>query len=459
MSTATVIVERMAPEGPAIARAPGSSRVIFVPHGVPGDRLEIELTLEKSSFARGRILKLLEPGVERREPPCALHYDPSRARPACGGCDWQQFKEEAQLRHKREIISDCLVRIAKLRDVAVEPVIPSPSVWGYRNKVQVPFTEPAPGGTRPRAGFYATGSRDIVDMEDCPVQPELSVRVVRAIKDTYAKQNWGRQRGWLKHLYLRTNSRGEALAALVTRAKGFPGGSSGQESFIAEMNKSFPEIVSLYQNIQPLETAVILGPDWIRLWGRRQLQETIGRFKFQASPGAFLQVNTPAAALLYDAALAALRHGGRTWETVLDLYCGVGTLSAWVASSVGRVVGVEENRDAVRDAYKNIELNGIKNARFSAGRAEALLPKLMKSLPGRELAALVDPPRAGLSVPVMRCLTAAPLRRLVYLSCDPATFARDAGYLTQAGYKLLRVAPFDLFPQTSHVELVGLFDR
>lgn len=459
MKTATVVVERMAPEGLAIARAPESSRVIFVPHGVPGDHLEIELHSEKSSFARGRILKLSAPGAERREPPCPLHYDPSRTRLACGGCDWQQLKDEAQLSHKREIILDCLSRIAKLREVDVMPVTPSPGLWGYRNKVQVPFAAPAAGSTRPQAGFYASGSRAIVDMEDCPVQPELSVRIVRAVKDLYVSQNWSRQPGWLKHLFLRTNTQGEALVALVTRSRGFPGGSRGEESFVAEMRKAFPEIASLYQNIQPEDTAVILGRDWARLWGRRQLQEKIGRFIFQASPGAFLQVNTPAAALLYTAALAALLEGGKTWPAVLDLYCGVGTLSLWVASSVGRVTGVEENRDAVRDAYKNAELNGVKNARFSAGRAEAVLPRLLKDAAGAAQAALVDPPRMGLSVPVLRCLTHSSLRRLVYLSCDPATFARDAGYLCQSGYKLHRVAPFDLFPQTSHVELVGLFDR
>jgi 23S rRNA (uracil1939-C5)-methyltransferase len=184
----------------------------------------------------------------------------------------------------------------------------------------------------------------------------------------------------------------------------------------------------------------------------------MGRFRFSVSPGAFMQVNTPSAEILYDEAKAAMNEGGRKFPMGLDLYCGVGTLTLWLAGSFPKIVGVEENREAVQDGYRNAERNGIKNARFRAGRAESVLPKLAKELTPT-CAAVVDPPRIGLSQPVRRFLTDSRLKRLVYVACDPATFARDAGFLSHSGYVLKRAQPVDLFPQTSHVELVALLDR
>jgi len=452
-----VTVERLAPEGEAIARAEGSSRVVFVPSGVPGDRLEVEVSSAKSSFARARILKVLEAGPERISPPCPLHFDPGRPGPACGGCDWQQLGYEAQLRHKREIVLDALKRIAKLRDAAVAPTLASPQAWAYRNKVQIPFGLPK-GARRPLAGFYAAGSHQIVDFEACPVQPELSVRIALKVKDLAGRFHWPvydekTGRGWLRHLFVRTTSEGKALAALVTRSEEFP----RRQEFLGEMKSDFPELVSLYQNIQPLRTSVILGPAWRHLWGERTIEEKIGRFSFLVSPGSFLQVNTPAACLLYDSALSCARQGGPL-DLALDLYCGAGTLTLWLSEAFQRLIGVEENRQAVRDAWRNAGRNKVKNVRFLGGRVEAVLPRLKGELPAR-CAAIADPPRSGLGVPVLRFLTGPAIRRLVYVSCNPATFARDAGYLVHSGFKLLSVQPVDLFPQTSHVELVGLLDR
>ncbi len=222
------------------------------------------------------------------------------------------------------------------------------------------------------------------------------------------------------------------------------------------MHAQHPEIVGLHLNVQPERTSVVLGPEWRRLWGAREIEETLGRFRFTVSPGAFLQVNTPAAEVLYDEAKAAMREGGRKFPMgLLDLYCGVGTLTLWMADTFPKILGVEENRDAVKDAYRNAERNGVRNARFKAGRAESVLPKLANELPA-ECAALVDPPRIGLSQPVRRFLTDKRIRRVVYVSCDPATFARDANYLAHSATALKRVQPVDLFPQTSHVELVAL---
>lgn len=456
----TVRVSRMAPEGEAVAKAEGSNRVVFVSGGAPGDLCEVEVVAAKSNFARARLLRLLETGPERIAPPCPLHFAPDRSGPACGGCDWQHLAYAAQLRHKSAMVRDCVERIAKLKDIAILPALASPKEWGYRNKVMVPFGQDA---GRPRglvAGFYAAGSHSIVDFSACPVQPDLSVRVVLKVKELAAEFGWQAYdersaKGSLRHAFVRTNGRGQALLCVVTHNPHLP----RAEDFVARLRAALPELVGIHQNVQPLKTSVILGPGWRRLWGAQALEEKLGRFRFQVGPASFLQVNTEAAERLYAAAAAALGDGGRRFEQVLDLYCGVGTLTLWLAQTAARVIGVEENRDAVHDAWENARGNGVRNVRFCAGRVESVLPRLYRDGPAGSWAAVVDPPRAGLSVPVLRCLTHPSLRRLVYVSCNPATFARDAGYLCQSGFALVKIQPVDLFPQTSHVELVGQFDR
>lgn len=449
-----VKVERMAPEGEAIARSEETNKIVFVPHGVPGDRLEVETVETKGTFSRARIRSVLAPGPDRVPPPCPLHFDPSRRGPACGGCDWQQMSYPVQLRHKREIVLDCLSRIGKIRGAEVGETLASPRDWRYRNKVQIPFGE-GPQGVI--AGFYAVGSHRIVDFDDCPVQPELSVKIALKVKELARRWRWPvyeEGRGWLRHLFVRSNERGQALAALVSKSPEFP----KQAEFVEEMRRSFPELIGLHQNVQPLKSSVVLGPSWRKLWGADRIEERIGKLSFMVSPGAFLQVNTGAAEILYETALKAATSEGVPGADLIDLYCGVGTIGLFMAQAFHRVTGIEENREAVQDAWKNAERNSIKNARFLVGSAESALPRALKETAGRAIV-VVDPPRAGCSPQVLRALGAAGLKRLVYVSCNPATFARDAGQLLRAGYSLDGVQPVDLFPQTSHVELVGLFDR
>ena len=452
-----VRVLRLALEGEAVAKAEGSARVVFVPGGAPGDFCEVEIVTAKSNFARARLVHLLEPGPERIEPPCPLHLAPGRPGPACGGCDWQHLDYAAQLKHKTALVRDCLERIAKLKGVPIADTAPSPKIWAYRNKVMVPFGLDPVG--KIIAGFYAAGSHRIVDFSACPIQPELSTRIVLKVKELATLLRWlphdeRANRGWLRHVFVRVNSQGRALVTIVTKGQHLP----GEKAFLDGLRAAFPKITAVMHNVQPLETSVILGPRWRRLWGAESLEEKMGPFTLTASPEAFLQVNTQAAEILYDAALGFLGEGGRRFTQVLDVYCGVGALTLWLAKAADRLTGVEENRGAVRNAWKNAAKNGARNVRFIAGKAESVLPRLMKGL-AAPAAAVVDPPRAGLSVPVIRGLTNPLIRRIVYVSCNPATFARDAGFLSHSGFSLLKIQPVDLFPQTSHVELVGLLDR
>ncbi len=454
----TVKIDSMAPTGDGVARAEGSARVIFVPGAVAGDKLEVEIVEAKSNFARARIKRVISSGPERIDPPCQHHPAPSRPGPGCGGCGWQNLAYEAQLRAKRQVVVDCVKRIGKFANAEelVSAVHAAPKQWGYRNKVQIPFGD---GPHGPVMGFYSAGTRSIVDMKECPIQPELSVRIALTVKKMAIARRWSfydpkTGKGWLRHLYIRTNVEGQAIVALVVTRGEF----SDREAFAAELVAQHPEVIGIHVNVQQERTAVVIGEQWRRLWGAREIEETMGRFRFSVSPGAFLQVNTPSAVILYDEAKAAMREGGRKFPMGLDLYCGVGTLTLWMADCFPKIVGVEENREAVQDAYRNAERNRVRNARFKAGRAEAVLPKLARELTS-ECAALVDPPRVGLSHPVRRFLTDKRLKRVVYVSCDPATFARDAGFLCHSGYVLKRVQPVDLFPQTPHVELVALLDR
>jgi len=457
-----VRIERMAPQGMGLGRPAGGrgGKIVFVPYTAPGDVVEVEMERVRSGFCQARFLRLDAPGPGRVEPACPLHFAPRRPGPACGGCDWQHLSPQTQLEAKREMVRDCLFRIAKLRSPEVEPTIPAPAPWRYRNKVLVPF-----GQERgvPIAGFYSPGTHRIVGFEDCPVQPELSVRLVRKVRSMAASLGWrvydeAANSGWLRHLFVRTNSQGQALVALVTRTPEF----REQEDFVASMRREFPEIVALFQNVQPLKTPVVLGPSWRKLWGADRLEERLGALRLLASPAAFLQVNTPACELLYREVREGLCAGGKRPSIVLDLYCGVGSIALWVADASDRVLGFDENREAIVDAWGNARFNGVRNARFHAGSIETQLGPIRKILAGCErgtASVILDPPRSGCAKSVLKALFDPAVGRVLYVSCNPATLARDVDWLCRHRWRLSKVQPVDLFPQTSHVETVAILDR
>jgi 23S rRNA (uracil1939-C5)-methyltransferase len=449
-------VLRLATEGAGIAVPEGhAGPVIFVPFTSPGDRVEIEIAEIQKNFARARLVKIISTGLERVTPKCSLHFSLERKGSFCGGCNWQHLDYSAQLAHKREIVQDSLIKIGGLKDVLVKETLRSPKIWEYRNKVQIPFGRQS---GKIIAGFYEPGSHRIVDFEDCCVQSPLSVRISLKVKalvqelglPVYDEQSGS---GWLRHLLIRSNSRNQALLAFITRSQDFP----KKEHILKTLRESFPEIVGIHQNVQPLKTSVILGRIWKKLWGRDAIVERIGPFAFLVSAGSFLQVNTPAAEILYQASMEALASGGRPPLT-FDIYCGVGTTTIWASKVSGRVIGIEENPQAVKDAWENSRLNGIKNVRFMTGKAEAVFPRLKREIPNGS-AVLCDPPRSGLSPNAARLFAGLNISKIVYISCDPATFSRDAAGLCQNGFRLQSVQPVDLFPQTAHIESIGLFNR
>jgi len=420
---------------------------VFVPYAAPGDTLKVEITETRKRFARGRILEVLRPSADRVEAPCPYYY-------RCGGCTWQHLPYAAQLKAKQALVRETLERIGGLRGVAVKPVLGMKDPWRYRNKVQQPV---AWDGKQLISGFYAAGSHEIIPIEDCLVQPELSVQIVNRTKALLNQcglraYDDKHHHGWIRHLLVRTSREGKVLLVFVARSSDFP-----QESkIIPVLMREFPSLVGIHQNVNPARTNVILGRKWRRIYGQDYLEERLGRLTFRLSPSAFFQVNSPQAEVLYDSVKAMAGSG----ERLLDLYTGVGTIALWLSDRFREVGGVEENPAAIKDAETNAEINRIPNARFIAQSTEAFLGGISRDS-RHGLTVIVDPPRAGCTPAVLKSLVALRPSPLIYVSCDPGTLARDLAILTKGGYRVDDVQPVDLFPHTSHIETAVklIYDR
>jgi 23S rRNA (uracil1939-C5)-methyltransferase len=450
----TLDIERLTTGGEGIGHADGMA--VFVPYSAPGDRLEVQVTQTQKRYARGRSLKVLRASPDRVDPPCPYYY-------RCGGCTWQHLSYPAQLKAKQALVQETLERIGGLKGLLVKPALGMKDPWRYRNKVQQPVGW---DGKKLISGFYAEGSHEIIPIDDCLVQPELSVKIINRAKALM--EEWGirayseeRRQGWIRHLLVRTanphpnplptqgegarraGEGGKAMLVFVSRTPDFP----HESKIIAPLMRQFPELVGIHQNVNPASTNVILGREWRRIYGQDYLEERLGPLKFRLSPSAFFQINSPQAEVLYNVTKAMAGHG----ERLLDLYSGVGAIALWLSDHFTYVGGVEENPAAIRDAEANAELNDIGNVQFTAQSTESFLGALARE-PRQPVTVVLDPPRAGCAPMVLQSLTALRPRTLVYVSCDPGTLARDLGVLTRQGYRVDEVQPVDLFPHTPHIE-------
>lgn len=430
-------------------------RKVLVQYAAIGDILKVVLIGRGQRCPVARIEEILHSGGGRIRPECPVYFRPGRVL-RCGGCDFQHLSYPSQLRLKKTAVESALRRIGGFSRVPVADTAASPSAFRYRNKVQVPFCL---RNGKIAAGFYGPYSHNIVDSDDCVIQPELSVNIVRFVKAMAEKNKWSvydfsSKRGWLKHLFVRTNAEGRAVVAFVTGDFSF----RGLDNALSGLTAMFPQVTGILQNVQPESTSVVLGKQWKKLWGSAYMEERLGNLKLLVSPEAFLQVNTPAAEILYSIAADSLREGSRV-EEVVDLYSGVGAIAMRVARDFRKVTGIEDNAQAVDCARRNARINKIFNVRFETGRSERLLPEVLKEASGNHVGIVLDPPRYGCHPAVIKNLARFRVRKVVYVSCNPVSFARDAALLAAEGFRLLRVRPVDLFPQTSHVEVVGVFDR
>jgi len=422
--------------------------VVLVPGGAPGDRVRVRLIRVARNWARAALLDVLEPGRDRVEACCPLFGK-------CGGCQIQHLSPAAQLAFKRQVVIDALARIGGLGDVPVGDCLPSPDDWGYRNKAQFPTAMVRAGPHRRLGvGIYAPGTHSLVEVSDCPIQHPVNNRLLRetvAVANELGVTPYDEDAGtgMLRHILTRVGVRtGEAMLVLVTREGELP----RSQALVQELGRRVPELTCIAQNVNPRRTNVILGERTRVLAGRPAISEFLGRFRFSLSPTSFFQVNTPQAEAMCR--LVAERAAPDPGDTVLELYAGIGTISLFLAERAEMVVGVESSPSAVQDARGNARRNRVENAYFLAGAAERVLPELARSglRPG---AVVLDPPRKGCSPQVLEALAHLGPRRVVYVSCDPATLARDLAILAGRGYRTHEVVPLDMFPQTAHVEAVA----
>ena len=437
-----VIFEDLTHDGAGVAKVEGYP--LFVPNGLPGEKAKIKVIKVNKGYGFGRLMEITEASPYRVEPECPIYKE-------CGGCQLQHMSYEGQLRAKEKQVSDVLQRIGKLENVKVHPVIGMENPWRYRNKAQVPIGENEGGLI---GGFYQQRSHQIIDMKACIIQQERNDEVVKKVKEIcningVRAYNEQKHKGELRHIMARYGLKsGEVMVVLVTRTNEL----TGKKKIIEEIAKRIPGVKSIVQNINSKRTNVIFGDDTKVLWGEEVIYDSIGDIKFAISARSFYQVNPEQTKVLYDKALEYADLTGE--ENVIDAYCGIGTISLFLAQKARKVYGVEIVPEAIEDAKKNAELNGISNVEFAVGEAETVIPEWYENGVVADVL-VVDPPRKGCDDKLLQTIINMKPKKVVYVSCNPATLARDLRVLEDGGYQTVEVQPVDMFPQTMHVECVA----
>lgn len=440
----TLTIDGYTAEGMGVGRLDG--RVVFVPGTIRGEIWEVQLLKVNKTVAWGKGVRLLEASPLRLEPDC-----PHTAK--CGGCQYRHMDYAEELYAKKMRVSDALTRLGGV-SAQLPDTIGAEDPLRYRNKVQFPV---GPGRQQALIGFYRPRSHDVIDVEDCLLQPKSAAAARRAVKAWMAQcqipaYDESTQKGLLRHLYLRSNQRGEVLCCLIINGKKLPHG----RILIDLLQNAVPGLVGVVVNSNTRDTNVILGEHYQTLWGQDYLEETLCGLTFRLSVPSFFQVNRAQTERLYALALDFAGLTGS--ETVLDLYCGIGTISLAMAQKAGRVIGAEIVPEAIADAKENALRNGISNAEFFCGDAGEVAFKLASD-GVRPQVVCVDPPRKGLQADVPGIIAGMCPDRIVYVSCDPATLARDVKRFSEVGYRFVKAQPVDLFPRTAHVETAALLMR
>ncbi|SFJ34598.1 23S rRNA (uracil(1939)-C(5))-methyltransferase RlmD [Brevibacillus centrosporus] len=419
-------------------------KIVFVDKALPGEVVHAQVTEVKEKYALARLLRVVEKSKSRTVPPCPVYEE-------CGGCSLQHMDYQAQLASKKEIVIESLRKYARLDNPPVADTIGMDNPWGYRNKAQ--FQVGKQDG-KLIAGLYQTGSHNLVNLEGCQVQHDATSQIVQAAKQILeelgiAVYDERKRTGVIRTIVARVAfGTGETQLTLVTATPDIP----RVKELILELRTRLPQLVGITQNVNAQKTSLVFGDKTISLWGKPTIAEKLGDLSFALSARAFFQLNPEQTKKLYDQVKDAARLTGK--ELVLDLYCGTGTIGLWLAPYAREVRGIELIPEAVDDAKRNAEHNQIDNASFHVGRAEQLMPKWAKQ-GVRPDVVVVDPPRTGLDDALIHSLLDVTPARIVYVSCNPSTLAKDIAKL-QTKYKLVSVQPVDMFPHTSHVEAVSL---
>lgn len=438
----TVYIEDLTHDGNGVAKIDGYP--LFIQGALPGETAEIHVMKTLKNYGFAKVVNILEKSPDRVEAPCVYFSQ-------CGGCQLQHLSYEGQLKWKQNMVANVMKRLGKI-DAPVHPVKGMEEPWHYRNKSQIPFAQNEE--SQIVAGFYKTKSHSIVDMERCLIQTgeadvvmadlkrELEILGVRP----YDEKS---HQGMLRHVVVRKGrATGEVMVVLVTKSKKFLQASAA----IEKIRALIPNVTSIVQNVNGEKTNVIFGNDTFTLWGKDTIEDTIGNVRFEISARSFYQVNPVQTEVLYKQALDYAQLTGN--ERVIDAYCGIGSISLFLAQKAGHVMGVEIVEQAIEDAKRNAALNGFINTYFEAGPAEEVIPRWYKE--GKEADVLVvDPPRKGCDEALLNTIIEQKPKRVVYVSCNPATLARDLRILEDGGYKTKEVQPVDMFPHTTHCEAVA----
>jgi 23S rRNA (uracil1939-C5)-methyltransferase len=445
----SVTIDDLAFGGEGVGRADGY--VVFVRGGVPGDRLRVRLDQARARFGRGTIESVESPSPHRVEAPCPYFG-------RCGGCRLQHIDYQAQLSFKSKQVADALERLGGLGPVSVLPILGAAETYGYRNKMEFTVARAKDDGPVTVGLHEAARYDSVLDVERCLLQSDgmnaLLDEARRFLKDSGLsawEQNSGE--GLLRFLMLREGHRtGESMVNVVTSSPAV----SELAPLAARLAARVPRTTSVVMNVNPKKASVAVGVEEHLLGGRDHILESVGGLQFQVSANSFFQTNTVQAERLFALVLdSAGLEGG---ETVLDLYSGTGAISLQLARRCRRVYGVEVTQAAVDDAARNAAANGIANCTFLAGEVRFVLPALITEGVSAQVV-VADPPRAGFHPKALRALLQMGPARIVYVSCNPATLARDAGELVRGGYRLEWVQPVDMFPHTPHIEVVARLER
>lgn len=422
--------------------------VVFVPDTVPGDRVTVRLQQVKSTYATAKLETLVKSSEHRIRPNCIVADK-------CGGCQWQHVNYDYQLKTKQNQVIQALERIGGFTDLPCDEILAGkidnfPQFLGYRNKATYPLARSAAGQIQ--AGYYQKGTHKLVNLNQCPVQDPRLDPLLKEVKEDIHWMKWPvydekQHTGEVRHISLRIGRRtGEILLTLIARTGDLP----GLETQASDWLKSYPKLAGVCLNINAAKTNVIFGSETRCIAGRSFLREEFALLEFQLRADTFFQVNTEAAEGLLQVIAAELNLQGN--EVLVDAYCGIGTFTLPLAKQVQIAIGLEMQREAIAQAELNAQLNDLTNVTFHVGTVEELLPQLGV----KPDIVLLDPPRKGCDRKVLETIKEMQPNRIVYVSCKPATLARDLKFLCENGdYKLVRVQPADFFPQTSHVECVA----
>ena len=456
--TVTIEITDMGIDGEGIGKVDGFT--LFVKDALIGDVAEVKVMKAKKSYGYARLMKLVTPSPDRVEPVCSVARQ-------CGGCQIQALSYAKQLEFKQNKVRGNLIRIGgfdeALIDEIMEPIGGMEEPFHYRNKAQYPVGTDKEGNLI--AGFYAGRTHQIIPNLDCALgdtgNKEILEKILAFMKEyglTAYNEETGK--GLVRHVLIRKGfTTKEIMVCLVINGKKLP-----HSEALAAVLAEIPGMTSITYSINQENTNVIMGEVICPVWGQTFITDYIGNVKYQISPLSFYQVNPVQTEVLYG---QALQYAGLTGEeTVWDVYCGIGTISLFLAQKAKKVYGVEIVPQAIEDARKNAKLNGIENAEFFVGKAEDVLPQYYKDYakahPGENAHAdviVVDPPRKGCEESVLETMVHMQPERIVYVSCDSATLARDLKYLCENGYGLEKVRAVDMFPHTGHVETVVLMSR